>query len=577
MLWGWGLFCTSCSRTHDPLDVEPVDVVQRMSPTQRRRLPVLDADDVGVEKAVRCTGEGATATSEAGATKARFWKDLNLEVGDIVSVDSKLISSNKACNIVILAGRRGQVIEIDSDGDAKIYFGGYGTHWVPRSDWHRLSKEEFAGDQDAILEEAGPSFHQLYEIKGTFGTAVSGQTHKVSRADEDITELDQDTTSDGLCVKIRDLGIGASMNVRIGKSDRATQEEVCEAFQERLACELSVLQKVSAEEEGREHIVRFVDCFLESGISYVVLDGMGSATLLQALEACEVLTERDLAQVFQRMLQAIAYLDKCRVVHRDIQPGRFTCTPATKVGSGLMLRLCDFTCAAEMPEDGKLTQICGTPAFMSPEMLREIGYDSSTDVWSFGVTAYVLLFGHFPYQPTVKTAKALREVIAEGTILPSFQPSRPLSRFQVGSAATTFVQRLLFRETFGRYTPQKALEDDWLSVSVALGSEGADGLPSMFPALGLAKRHGLFGVKTTRQPGKEVAKTTQNAGSKSRLGKVLVDKQQKHHGSTVRLGDMKFCVASSASSDWDDSRSTTTGTTETIDSEIGTGTLSISS
>jgi serine/threonine protein kinase len=565
MLWGWELFCQACSRTHAPLDVEPVDVVPR------RNIPVLDADDLGVEKAVRCAGEEVTATSKGNHSRhspsPKGIEDLRLEAGDFVSVNSKLTSSNKACTMVLIAGQRGQVIEIDSDGDAKIYFGGYGTHWILRSDWRRLSKEDFAGDQDDFFGEARPSFHQLYEIKGAFGTAVSGQTHKVSRVDEDGTELYQDTTSNGLCVKIRDLG--ASTNVRIGKRDRATQEELCEAMQERLACELTVIQKVSAEEEGREHILRFVDYFLESGISYVVLDGMGSATVLQALEACPVLTERDLAQVFQKMLQAIAYLDRCRVVHRDIQPGRFTCTPTTKVGAGLMLRLCDFTCAAQMPEDGsKLTEICGTPAFMSPEMLREIGYDSSTDVWSFGVTAYVLMFGHFPYQPTVKTAKALREVIAEGTTMPSFQPSPPLSRFQVGSAATTFVQRLLFRETFGRYTPQKALEDDWLSVSVALGSEGAEGLPSMFPALGQAKRHGLFGVRPTRQPGKEVVKTKQNAGSKSRLGKVLVDKQHKHHGSMVQLGDMKFCLPSPAS-EWDDARSTTTGTTETFDSDFG--------
>jgi serine/threonine protein kinase len=209
-----------------------------------------------------------------------------------------------------------------------------------------------------------------------------------------------------------------------------------------------------------------------------------------------------------------------------------------------------------MPDDGsKLKQICGTPPFMSPEMLHRTGYDSSTDVWSFGVTAYVLMLGHFPYQSADKSAVGVRKSITDGNQLPSFQPARPLNRFVVGSAATTFLKRLLFRETLGRYTPQKALEDDWLSVAVALGSEGAESLPSMLTSVRLAKRAGLFGTnKVARQSDKEAANTVQpSGGPKSRLNKVLADKQRKYHGT-------KFETISED----EDTKSTTTGSTVTF-------------
>jgi serine/threonine protein kinase len=238
------------------------------------------------------------------------------------------------------------------------------------------------------------------------------------------------------------------------------------------------------------------------------------------------------------------------------------------------LRLSDFTFAASLPEDGsKLTKICGTPPFMSPEMLNKThGYDSSTDMWSFGVTAYVLMFGHFPYQPRGRSVKALRETISEGNTLPSFLPTRPLSRFLVGNGAKTFVQRLLFREVFGRYTPQKALEDDWLSVAVALGSEGAESLPSMLPTLRLAKRAGLFGVRPARQSEGKSDKVKSNAGPRTRLNKLLVEKQNKHHGAHLKLLTVVFPPSPDACSE-DDSRSTTTGhsgsgSTDTFDTDF---------
>lgn len=547
-------------------DVESVDVPVDL-PNKcagHRTIPDLDADDANVEKAAR--GEIA-----AYAPDVPF---KMLEVGEIVRVKAKLTSHNAGHNMILRSGEVGQVIEIDPEGDAKIYFGGYGVHWIWRDDWHKLSTTSFAGKSD--LFAAKPSFHQLYQLQEKLSTGVSGQMYKVvSVPDGKAAEPYQGATGDSasqngcLCAKITDLSTSATMGFRFRtrrsaskeSTDGANQEEVCLLMQEKLEYEVGLLRKLGREDEaGGEHCLRLVDHFLESGVAYTVLDGMGTMSLLEALEAYSVLTERELAQMFMQMLQAIAYLDKCRVVHRDIQPGRFTCGSATE-SSGATLRLCDFTFAAEMPEDGsKLKQICGTPPFMSPEMLLRTGYDSCTDVWSFGVMAYTLMLGHFPYSSADKSGMSVRQSIADGGKLPSFQPSQPLNRSLVGSGVKTFLQRLLFREAFGRYTPQKALEDDWLSVSVALGSEGAESLPSMLPSLKLAKRAGLGSLerKAAKLAGlteADVAKAGQQAaGAKSRLNKLLVTKQRKHHG---------------AQPDEDDGcGSTTTGSSETYESDF---------
>jgi len=41
---------------------------------------------------------------------------------------------------------------------------------------------------------------------------------------------------------------------------------------------------------------------------------------------------------------------------------------------------------------------CGTPLYVSPELLKRQNYNNKIDVWSIGILTYELLFGRVPFE-----------------------------------------------------------------------------------------------------------------------------------------------------------------------------------
>ncbi|MBA0558958.1 hypothetical protein Golob_015943, partial [Gossypium lobatum] len=98
---------------------------------------------------------------------------------------------------------------------------------------------------------------------------------------------------------------------------------------------------------------------------------------------------------FQQLISAVRFCHSRGVFHRDLKPENLL------LDDNWNLKITDFGLSAvtdQIRPDGLLHTLCGTPAYVAPEILAKKGYDGAkVDVWSCGIVLYVLHAGYLPF------------------------------------------------------------------------------------------------------------------------------------------------------------------------------------
>jgi len=105
-----------------------------------------------------------------------------------------------------------------------------------------------------------------------------------------------------------------------------------------------------------------------------------------------VIPEQQLWVWFRQITDAVCCMHEHRVMHRDIKPNNiFVTTDGTaKIGD---LGLSRFMSSQTM----QVQSMVGTPCYMSPEVIRGLPYDFSSDVWGLGCLLYEMTALKVPF------------------------------------------------------------------------------------------------------------------------------------------------------------------------------------
>lgn len=233
-------------------------------------------------------------------------------------------------------------------------------------------------------------------------------------------------------------------------------------FGEKLSMEAEIMRKVSSERQ----CVQYIDFFNEGNLAYILMEKC-ERSLPKALEETSPLTVPMLVDCFRQMLRGLAGIHMEGIIHRDIKPSNFLVNG--DIGRDAIVKLCDFGSATMISGEPSssilLWDVCGTVQFSAPEMLSFRGYSTRADMWSFGVLAYVLLFGQYPYMPRPFTMENMRIAIQEDRPKPSYKMRSGLSDAHVVPSMISFIEALLDRDPSARVSAHRALKMDWLRPS----------------------------------------------------------------------------------------------------------------
>ncbi|CAF3713175.1 unnamed protein product [Adineta steineri] len=104
------------------------------------------------------------------------------------------------------------------------------------------------------------------------------------------------------------------------------------------------------------------------------------------------------------IIVAFEYLHSLQIIYRDLKPENILLD-----GEG-HVKLVDFGFAKKI--SNKTFTTCGTPEYLSPELIKTAGHNKCTDWWSLGILLFEMLTGVTPFNPDGKDNEIHGRILA---------------------------------------------------------------------------------------------------------------------------------------------------------------------
>eukprot|EP00579_Thalassiosira_antarctica_P033228 CAMPEP_0201995208 /NCGR_PEP_ID=MMETSP0905-20130828/2744_1 /ASSEMBLY_ACC=CAM_ASM_000554 /TAXON_ID=420261 /ORGANISM="Thalassiosira antarctica, Strain CCMP982" /LENGTH=1066 /DNA_ID=CAMNT_0048550269 /DNA_START=29 /DNA_END=3226 /DNA_ORIENTATION=- len=202
--------------------------------------------------------------------------------------------------------------------------------------------------------------------------------------------------------------------------------------------------------------LRLLNIF-ETGEKLVLeLELLKGTDLFQHISSRGVLGEVEAAHIMRDLLNCLNVLDQVGIAHRDIKPANLLMCHDENV-NGTKIKIADYGMASFVGVDNLVRGRCGTPGFVAPEILLtgvNGGYGNKVDMFSAGVTLYVMLSGYEPFygESDAELIDANREAKVD------FPHA---DWHSVSIEGRDLIERMLVVDPIKRIGPSEALRHPW--------------------------------------------------------------------------------------------------------------------
>lgn len=165
--------------------------------------------------------------------------------------------------------------------------------------------------------------------------------------------------------------------------------------------EIEIMKKI----EKHQHLIRLYQVMETKRYLMLCLEYADGGEIFDYLVTNGKMSEKKAKKYFKQILNAIDYLHKNNIVHRDLKAENLLLSK-----NGKVVKLADFGFSNYFEKNSLLSTWCGSPPYAAPELFEGRHYNGpKADIWSLGVVLYVLVCGALPFDG--HTLQSLRSVV----------------------------------------------------------------------------------------------------------------------------------------------------------------------
>ncbi|XP_033207061.1 phosphorylase b kinase gamma catalytic chain, skeletal muscle/heart isoform isoform X1 [Belonocnema kinseyi] len=220
-------------------------------------------------------------------------------------------------------------------------------------------------------KDAAKGFYAKYEPKEILGRGISSTVRR--------------------CIE-KETGIEYAAKI-IDISNEPHDGTDAHSMRESTMQEVQILRRVA----GHPFIIELHDVFESNTFIFLIFELCKNGELFDYLTSVVTLSEKKTRYIMRQVFEGVQHVHNQKIVHRDLKPENIL------LDDSLNVKITDFGFARILEPGDKLFDLCGTPGYLAPEVLKcnmfenAEGYGQEVDVWACGVIMFTLLVGCPPF------------------------------------------------------------------------------------------------------------------------------------------------------------------------------------
>ena len=203
--------------------------------------------------------------------------------------------------------------------------------------------------------------------------------------------------------------------VKVFRPEILSDPEHGQTYRKLIANEASLAGRLN-----HPHIVGIYDAVLGQDKCYLVMEYVKGETLEKYCQPEHLLPIERVVEIIFKCALALDFASRNGVIHRDIKPANIM------ICQDGVVKIADFGAAVLLKSDQTTITGIGSPAYMSPEQIRNAALTHQTDIYSLGVVMYKLLTGKLPFEAESSYSLSHKILNEEPTSIRTHRPLLPL-------------------------------------------------------------------------------------------------------------------------------------------------------